>query len=105
MTQVATRFYQHGTGAGQRSTARQLIAAQHPTQRALDQTVELYDERDIIVKTGRYGETIYVRSSISPVRYLPILHSGNGDYKCTCGKPACEHILQAVRYLKYQEVA
>ncbi len=106
MTQNATRFYTHGTGAAQRSTARNLIALSGPAQHILDQTVEIYSKYNVIVKAGRFGETVYVRfNNAYPTRYFPVLHSENGDYTCTCGESACKHVRQAIRHIKSQEVA
>lgn len=89
MTQ-STRLYVHGTGKNQRSTARQLIAtAQTPTQRSLDETVELYSAEDIIESDTLPG-LFCVRSKFSAHRYYTC-YAG----ECSCGKANCSHIRQA----------
>lgn len=103
MPQITTHFATKGLASA--ATARNLIVLSGPAQHILDQTVEIYSKHNVIVKVGRYGETIYVRfNAASPTRYFPVLRTEDG-YKCTCGKVACQHIKQAVIHLKSQEVA
>jgi hypothetical protein len=94
-TTSTTRLYVHGTGKNQRSTARQLVAgAQNPIKCVLDLTIEIYDERDVIMKTARYALLFFVRSSCSLHRYFVVTLDSEG-YKCTCGKADCKHARQA----------
>ena len=96
-------FYFHGTGHGQRSTARRLIAGQGPTARALAQTTEILGEtRDIFSFRDDVGDVVCVRSTISPLRYLQIFCSQE-DYTCSCGEKDCSHARKAKRYLNAQK--
>jgi hypothetical protein len=105
MTTVATRFYIHGTGKNQRSTARTLITgAQSPVQRLLDQTVEIYDERDVIMKTARYALLFFVRSTFSLHRYFIVKQTADG-YACTCGKAYCKHARLAHAHSQEKAIA
>jgi hypothetical protein len=102
---TATRLYVKGTGSNQRSSARQIIAAQRPTSTALDQTIEFPGEmRDIFFKEGRYGVTFFIRSTISFFRFIPVLLDVRG-YHCTCGEKVCGHVISAYRYQQEGEVA
>jgi hypothetical protein len=98
-----TRLYVKGAASA--STARQLIAAQSPTERAIDQTIEfLGEQRDIFAKEGKYGVTYFVRSSISFYRFLVVLLDVHG-YHCSCGSKVCGHVVAAYRYQQDSEVA
>ncbi len=97
-------FYFHGTGNGQRSTARRLIASQGPTALALSQTVEILGEpRDIFSFRDDIGDVVCIRSTISPLRYLQVFFYEN-HVTCSCGEKDCPHARKAKRYLKAQEV-
>ncbi len=96
-------FYFHGTGNGQRSTARRLIAGQGPTARALAQTIEILGEtRDVFSYRDDIGDVVCVRSTLSPLRYLQVFFYEDG-VTCSCDEKDCPHTRKAKRYLKAQE--
>lgn len=95
---AGTRMYVKGVTRSAH-TARKLIALSGPTARALAQTVEILGEsRDVFAD----GCVVYIRSTISPLRYL-IVEWEEECYTCSCGEKDCPHARKAKRYLNAQK--
>lgn len=80
----------------QATVARRLASTTRIAQHVLDATVQIFDDREIIHKPGRYGELFFVRSPKFPSRYYPVVCQ-NGAWRCDAPN-ASSYIARAQRY-------